>query len=106
MRALAVGGEGRAERRVGAEALEDADRFRLRVGGDLATRSGLVAKRGSAASSGSPIAPTSRRKSPSFAAVIISPPSAAGKTWYGAIAWKPVPCGAGTDPVSIVPIRW
>ena len=49
-----------------------------------------------------PIASASRRKSPSFAAVIISPPSAAGKTWYGAIAWNAVPCGVGTAPVSIV----
>ena len=57
------------------------------------TRSGLVAKRGSSASSARPMAPANRRHSPSLPTATISGASAVGSTWYGVRLSCALPCG-------------
>ena len=71
-----------------------------------ASRSGFVRKRGSRASSGRPIAAQSCAKRRSFAAAIISSPSAVGNTSYGAISGNAVPWRPGAMPVRSASVSW
>src|SRR5699024_5010635 len=71
-----------------------------------ATRSALLAKRGSAASSGRPSASASRPKSLSLAAATASGRSAVASTSYGAMLGWVLPIACGTAPVTTWVEAW
>ncbi len=66
----------------------------------LATRCGLVAKRGSSASSGLAPATTKRRNCPSLPTATMIQPSAVWKVWYGTMFGCALPQRLGAWPLA------